>query len=66
MMNLDSFVLFRLLQIHSCLLHNLVLKASYLHYSMAIGQIVVFLVDPSQNLVYILLLIVELETLVLF
>ncbi len=62
-MNLNSCVKSRLLQIHSCLLQNLVLKATYLHYSMVMEQIVIPLVDPSQNLIFAPLLTIELETL---
>jgi hypothetical protein len=42
---------------------NLVLKATYLHYYVVVEYIVVFMVDLNQSLVFIPLLIVELETL---
>jgi hypothetical protein len=45
------------------MLQNLVLKATYLHYSMVMEQIVVLIVDPGQNPIYVPLLIVEFETL---
>jgi hypothetical protein len=45
------------------MLQNLVLKATYLHYFVVMEWIVVFLVDPGQNVVFILLLTIKLETL---
>ncbi len=65
LMNLNSCVQSRLFQIHSCMLQNLVLKASYLHYFVAMEQIVVFLVGPGQKNLFIILLTTKLETLTL-
>jgi hypothetical protein len=48
------------------MLHNLVLKATYLHYSMVMELIIELLVDRDQNFVYAPLLTVELEILVPF
>jgi len=62
-MNLDFCVQSRLLQIHSCLLHNLVLKAAYLHSSVVMEQIIVLLVNHNQNPTSAPLLNVEVETL---
>jgi hypothetical protein len=45
------------------MLQNLILKVAYLHYYVVMEQIVVLLVDPSQNLVSIPLLTIKLETL---
>ncbi len=45
------------------MLQNLVLKTTYLPYSMVMEHIVVLLVDPCQNHVSITLLAIELETL---
>jgi hypothetical protein len=56
-MNLYSYVESKLLQIHSCLLQNLVLKASYFHNYVVMEHIVVLLVDLGQNHVYAPLLI---------
>jgi hypothetical protein len=42
---------------------NLVLKATYLHYSIVMKQIIVLLVDPSQNFNFFPLLTIKLETL---
>jgi hypothetical protein len=42
---------------------NLVLKATYLHYSMVMKQIVVLIMDHGQNLIFAPLLTIELETL---
>ncbi len=44
-----------------CLLENLVLKGSYLHYSMVLEQIVELLVDPSLNPIFATLLACEFE-----
>ncbi len=60
-MNLDFCVQSKLLQIHSCLLQNLVFKAAYLFF-VVMEQIIVLLVDLGQNFVFVLLLNVELET----
>jgi hypothetical protein len=62
-MNLNSYVQSKLFQILSCLLQNLVLKATYLHNYVVMEQIVVLMVDPGQNPIYVPLLIVELEIL---
>jgi hypothetical protein len=62
MMNLDFYVESRLLHIHSCLLQNLVLKATYFHYSVVMEQIARLLVDPGQNLLFAPLLTIILET----
>jgi hypothetical protein len=43
------------------MLQNLVLKATYLHYSVVMEHIVGLLVDFSQNLISTLMLIVVLE-----
>jgi hypothetical protein len=48
------------------MLQNLVLKVTYLHYSMALEQIVVLLMDLGPNLVSVLVLPVKLEILAPF
>jgi hypothetical protein len=63
LINLDSYVQSRFLQIHSCMSQNLVLKATYLRYSIVMKQIIVLLVDPSQNFIFVPLLTTKLETL---
>ncbi len=63
--DLDFCVQSRSLQIHLCLLQNLVLKVAYLHCSVVLEQIVELLVDLGQTHVYNLL-VVDLETLALF
>jgi hypothetical protein len=45
------------------MLQNLVLKETYLHFSVVMEYIIVLLVDPSQNHVFVLLRTIELETL---
>jgi len=45
------------------MLQNLVLKATYLHSSMVMEQIVVLLVDLGQKFAYVPLLIIEVKTL---
>jgi len=45
------------------MLLNLVLKVGYLHYSMALEQINILLVDPCLGFIYVHLLAGELETL---
>jgi hypothetical protein len=47
---------------HSFLLHNLVLKAKYLHYSMVMEEIVELLVNHDQNPIFAPLMITKLET----
>ncbi len=49
----------------SCILQNLVLKATYLHSYVVMEHIVVLLVDPSPNLASSPLLTIEVETLTL-
>ncbi len=46
---------------HLCLLQNLVLKITYLHYFVVMEHIVVLLVDLSPSLVFVFLLAVEFE-----
>jgi len=65
-MNLNFCVQFKLLQIHSCLLQNLVLEATNLHYFVLMEHIVGLLVDLSPNHVSTPLLIVVLETMAPF
>ncbi len=65
-MNLDSYVQSRLLQIHSFLLHNLILKATCLHYSVVMEQITEFIINYDQNYVSTPLLTTKLETLAPF
>jgi len=48
------------------MLQNLVLKATYLHYFVVMEYIIVLLVDPGQNHVFVLLLVAKLETLTPF
>ncbi len=61
-MNLNFYVQSRFLQMHSCLLQNLVLKATYLHYSMVMEYIAGLLVDFGQNPVSTFLLSIVVET----
>jgi hypothetical protein len=46
------------------MLQNLVLTTTYLHFFVVMEQIVVLLVDPSQNLASAFLLIIKVETLI--
>ncbi len=48
------------------MLQNLVLKATYLHYSMVMGQIAKLIMDRDQNPIYVPFLTTELETLAPF
>ncbi len=57
---------FRLLQLHSFLLQNLVLKVAYFHYFVVMEHIIGLMVDVDQNLVFVPLLTIDLETLALF
>jgi hypothetical protein len=45
------------------MLQNLVLKVAHLHYSMVMEQIVILLVDPNQNPIFVPLLAVKLKIL---